>query len=700
MNRHSDIAASLGRLNARDSASTHQFEMALDLLTSPPVGDGSAAPGLLPSVGPWDICALADGVVEWRVRAHTSLRERHSWRLQTLSSKRSETTFRVILFGSSAAASFGYWGDFTLATALETKLRAALPDRAVEVIDLACVNATWPQILDTMRSAATLTPDLAVVYCGNNEAKTLEARLSTDLRRLPSAFAARWVSEANAVAGYPALLNACLREHTARMARATAECARTNGVKLVFVVPEYNLADWRPRERLPFHLSGDCSREWHRQVLDAETALTLGDANGAAQRFEAVAAFDTGQSRRVQAGRALALRELSHMDAAREAFLSARDTGIGPVADGIPQITADMVSAMRETFAELKEPCVDLPALLAADRCTGVPDRTQFLDYCHLGAHGHDLLAASIARQILGHEVTPNGSLRPSPKEESLASLVAAIHNFHHGQPLEVTCYWLERSLAHWLDIRPLFEFLAEHLCELWRERFTVEWFREAGLFDLLGEKYFFFFCKFFYHARFDHEMAELLHQVLRTRAADFHASFARQTTGMLRDLDGNLLSLFFLDRRRGFTTSDRHAARVGWERPALEIYVNEPVSTCEFPLDAGSPDLTLRLQLTSLVAGRPLICLVSINNVEVASLGIERQRQHASLLLPARHLVAGLNRLTFCWNGCLALDDLPPGLSRRRFIKRYGYYPVIARLHTMRLEMGSPEYRKEDTGC
>ncbi|HEY6392338.1 MAG TPA: hypothetical protein VIX89_13720, partial [Bryobacteraceae bacterium] len=542
-----------------------------------------------------------------------------------------------------------------------------------------------------------------------NEAKTLEARLTNDLRQSPSAFAARWACETEAVADYPALLHACLNEHTANMARATARCARQSGVKLIFVVPEYNLADWRPRERMPFHLTGECSWNWHRLVRDAEDTLANGNARAALERFDSIIRSDGGLSRRTQWGRAQALKALGRTVEAREAFVRARDTGIGAIADGIPQITNGMAAAMRQTFGELGVPCVDLPDLLGQDSGTGIPDRRQFLDYCHLSARGHDLLAGAIAGKILGDSTPRLVACAPAAKEESLASLVAAIHNFHHGQPPEITRHWLERSIEHWEGIRPLLEFFGDHLCDSWRERFTVEWFRRSGLLGLAGDKYFFFYCKFFYHARFDHEMAELMHDVLRHSPAEKEASFARQTSGLAPDLDRNLLSLFFLDRRQGFATSDRHAARVGWERPALEIYATEPVSTCEFPLDDGAGDLALRLQISPLTQNSPVCCAVSVNGVEIATLRIERPRQRLSVVLSRHHLKAGLNRLTFRWKGYFTLADQPPGHTRRRHIKRYGYYPVIARLHEMRVDDGSPgkspesdgaEESAEDSGC
>src|SRR5579863_2697674 len=143
----------------QDDAGLHRLEKTLDLLaTAARRDEAPAVRTRVDRMGPWDIRTLPDGGVEWTVRAATTLRERHSWCLRPLSSKRAAGSLRVALLGSSAAASFGYWGDFTLANAIQRKLQAASPERPVEVFDLACVNATWGSILDTLRCAATLHP--------------------------------------------------------------------------------------------------------------------------------------------------------------------------------------------------------------------------------------------------------------------------------------------------------------------------------------------------------------------------------------------------------------------------------------------------------------------------------------------------------------------------------------------------------------
>ncbi len=698
----------LGRLgqyiNRANPAELHHLSMAFDLI--------APAESITPShggdrLGPWNIQTQPDGVVDWTIRADTSLRERHSWYLQSLSSRRMPGTFRVVLLGSSAAASFGYWGEFTLASILQRKLTSVCHQRSIEVIDLACVNATLPQITEILKRSLTLSPDLAVVYCGNNEGKTLEARLAGGARDCPSDFAARWACEQPDVTSYARLLNTSLDDHTASMARKMVGTARHHGLQLVFVIPEYNLADWRPRERMPFCLSEEDCLRWMVLVRQAEDELANGQAAAALTHLDSALQIDKRMSRRTQWLRGQALQATGQTELARESFVQARDTGIGAIADGIPQITKGMIDTLRRTLNELAVPYVDLPTLLAEDAGAAIPNRRHFLDYCHLNSRGHDLLATALARQVLravptlGTEPNDMEGCTPARREESLAALVAAIHNFHHGQPLAVTRYWLERSLCHATVSRPLLEFFSDNVCGAWRERFTIAWFRQSGLYDLVGEKYFFFFCKFFYHARFDHDLKHLIDSVLNRSPEDASSSFQRQTAALVQDMNGDLHSLFFLDRRQGFTTSDRHAARVGWERRALEIYVTEPSSTCEFPLDNAEQDMVLQMQVSPMAQDRHLACAIQVNQYSLATVKIDEKRQQITASVPRSCLKPGLNTLTFTWNSCLTLMDQPEAHNRHRHIQRYGYYPVFARVHALRI--GSEDAMESldgGTGC
>lgn len=643
-------------------------------------------------VGAWDIVRDASGRVDWRVRPDLSLRERYSWRAVPLSSERPPGIVRLVLLGSSAAASFGYWQDFTLASALERKLNAASGEKRFEVIDLTCINALWSDAIQTLQMAASLQPDIAIFYCGNNESKSLMRRLEAgQMADLPSVMPATF-PEALDMPDWSGALHRCLEELVEKLVTRSAATARSLGMDVAIVVPQYNLKDWQGPERMPVDLPSAALEPWWEAVTGGEALLDEGKGSEALALFDQALALDRGQCQRSLFGRARALSSTGASDSQRNtAFVAARDAGIAPFVGAIPQVTQGAIERIRQTCGALGVPVADLPDLLEQAADGAPPDRSFFLDYCHLGAGAIDLLAAELTGIVLNR--TSAGSrvpvpfpslaaepVRPAAEEEGLACWVAAIHNYHYGQSLEVVRHWLALSLETWPPIARLCRFLSANLCSPWRERFTLEWFRRDGLYDLLGEQYFFFFAKFFYHARFDHALVRLIDDLLGNND---DPSWDERLSGTLRDLDGQLYSLFFMDMRRGLVSGDRTAPRGGWERPCLDFDASEPESVIEFPADGGAAKLILELSAPPGAGGT---CIVRINGQEVLGCDVSTAWHRHEAPIPAGFLVNGLNRLSLRWTRLSGLSEVTSTSSRRRFISRHGFYPVAARIHKFQI--------------
>src|SRR5262245_17223274 len=83
---------------------------------------------------------------------------------------------RVVAFGGSATAGLGFSPNGTWSRELERILRAAYPERRIEVLNLGIVGLASRQVKRLVAEAAReLAPDLLVVYCGNNEFLELHA---------------------------------------------------------------------------------------------------------------------------------------------------------------------------------------------------------------------------------------------------------------------------------------------------------------------------------------------------------------------------------------------------------------------------------------------------------------------------------------------------------------------------------------------
>ncbi|USN99294.1 MAG: tetratricopeptide repeat protein [Phycisphaeraceae bacterium] len=78
-------------------------------------------------------------------------------------------TFRVMLVGGSAAKGIPYPRHLTGAAFLEAMLGDLMPDKRVEVIDLGTTAIASYPVLGMLTESLDYDPDLAVIYCGNNE---------------------------------------------------------------------------------------------------------------------------------------------------------------------------------------------------------------------------------------------------------------------------------------------------------------------------------------------------------------------------------------------------------------------------------------------------------------------------------------------------------------------------------------------------
>lgn len=78
-------------------------------------------------------------------------------------------TFRILFCGESAAKGFPQPRAFAASSFLELMLTDLLPERKVEVINMATTAVASFPILGMLRDALPCQPDVVVIYCGNNE---------------------------------------------------------------------------------------------------------------------------------------------------------------------------------------------------------------------------------------------------------------------------------------------------------------------------------------------------------------------------------------------------------------------------------------------------------------------------------------------------------------------------------------------------
>jgi len=224
---------------------------------------------------------------------------------------------------------------------------------------------------------------------------------------------------------------------------------RDQGIPLVWLVPEFNLGDWRdPFTNAP-HLPGSANRDWLESWQAARQAFDQGDLELAREQAQRMVEIDQGVC--VAGLYLLAECSLSSGDeeAARRFLERARDAVIWDSSRNIaPRCYGVAQDALRSEAAAQGSLLVDLPRVFREHLQTAIPDRRLFLDYCHLTAAGIRVAMAAAAAPVLraltgaGEEILwrelVDERLAPSGEVEAHAAFLAAVHNAHWWQSREV----------------------------------------------------------------------------------------------------------------------------------------------------------------------------------------------------------------------------------------------------------------------
>lgn len=78
-------------------------------------------------------------------------------------------TLRIFCLGGSTTVGFPYWYNGAFASFLRDRLKAIIPDRPVELINLGMTATNSYTVLDIARELIRYQPDLFIVYDGHNE---------------------------------------------------------------------------------------------------------------------------------------------------------------------------------------------------------------------------------------------------------------------------------------------------------------------------------------------------------------------------------------------------------------------------------------------------------------------------------------------------------------------------------------------------
>lgn len=375
-------------------------------------------------------------------------------------------TRRICWFGESAAAGYLYAPHLTPAALLESTLARASGPGRYEVVDLARTNETLAGLLETVRTAMQLEPDLLALFTGNNWNLLETPELSPYQPWADGRAAVAAALEERGALGVTELAGRRRLARAAEVLEGVAGLARRAGIPVVVVVPEVNLADWEARQPVAW-LPGDGSRRWHELYERAVAATRERRWAELARLGGAMLGLDEGSCPATYRFLARALAEEGEAEAARSAAEAEVSSQQYPALCflGAPQASVADQQLLRDAAARHELELVDLPAIFAEAGDTLLPGRRFFLDYCHLTSEGMQVAVAGVASRVLrleGREVAWRGLItaampQPAPGVEAVARLGAAIHTAHRLLPVATTpgrgelgivAHWLEAALA------------------------------------------------------------------------------------------------------------------------------------------------------------------------------------------------------------------------------------------------------------
>ncbi|PYP84776.1 MAG: hypothetical protein DMG65_21860 [Candidatus Angelobacter sp. Gp1-AA117] len=349
---------------------------------------------------------------------------------------------RVVLIGESVARGFLYDPQFTPAMALEKILRTQLGKDAIEVVDLARTNLSF-EVRELAFSALLLEPDMVIMFCGNNWD--------------PGAPAPAEISSVDSILrqeGIPGLKRfgeAQLARRASQVVHDIAGLYKSRGIPMVWIVPEFNLGDWRdPITNAPCLPEG-MNHEWMILRERGEQAFQQGDLAAASEHASKMLELDHGTCVTPLYILAECSRRCGDLKAAKRYFELARDAVIWDTSKNIaPRSYSITQEILRQEIPKYGNLVVDLPQLFEEHLKGEIADRRLFVDYCHLSSEGIQIAMAAAASGALQVFTGKNifwmqlmsVDVLPSPQIEAEASFLAAVHNAHWWQPHELVKHY------------------------------------------------------------------------------------------------------------------------------------------------------------------------------------------------------------------------------------------------------------------
>ncbi|MGF7191440.1 hypothetical protein JOE11_004503 [Robbsia andropogonis] len=590
---------------------------------------------------------------------------------------------RVIFVGESAGRGFLYDPYLTPAGLLQKHFDTAT-NTPVQVVDLARTNMSFTESVAVSRKAAALfQPDALVLFVGNNWLSAGDIFQYVDLVALSSAL------RIDGFAAFVAQLESALDTLASRLVATLSEIRTSSGTKVVLIIPEFNLRDWKPGfENAPPFLSGENLAAWEARRIQAEAALDAEDHNRVVALADEMIALDNGFAPHSLWLKGQGVLHASGAAKARIWLEKARDmAAILPVPQA-PGVHSRAITAMRRLAYDVGIGIVDLPQCFAEADGSSLPDRKYFLDYCHLTEKGIDTLAHHAARAVADawHDgkstSTPTATWKPvhalSARARASAMFLAAIHNANWGQSGNIVRHWVDLAIDTAPDdARRWFQCFLKFETSL-QPRWTHSAFDELDIAQI--ERYMGF--KLNPHLA-DHELKRAMVDALR-RHGD---------TDALDTWHALLFDVYLQPGSAQNLLQPQHAARHHAAlRPFHEnpAYLQSVSATTEFffVADGGRDGVLRSVVRTPRGLAGPGRCTVNVNGSETATIDVASTWTRGNTTIPAHALKPGVNRLSLHWPAPSRVDDTLIDRAARNLSLQRGpeVFHVYGQVHQLTL--------------
>lgn len=405
----------------------------------------STSPANLDRVGIWE---RRDAGGDYFVRCKDMAHDWGSWVNVGLIVPKAERR-RIVLIGESVARGYFYDPEFTPAIVLEEILRSRSVNGQFEVIDLARTGLGL-EVKELAISALLLKPDAVLIFAGNN----------WSIPSSPKSVDITWMETALHEQGIPGLkgfVESQLADKVRSLVSEIGVLYAARDVPLAWVIPEFNLGDWRdPLTNAP-HLVDGTNQVWMELWHVAQNALQSGDLRRAQELAEQMVELDQGTCVAGLYLMADCAQRSGNLALAADCLERARDAVIWDISRDVSPRTYSIVrKTLREEAERFGHVIVDIKMIFESCLGGGLPGRKFFLDYCHLTTEGIRIAMAAAASCMLSSltkvdvqwSELMNECVAPSRQVEAEAAFLAAIHNAHWGQSYEVVRYHCSRALA------------------------------------------------------------------------------------------------------------------------------------------------------------------------------------------------------------------------------------------------------------